>query len=179
MVRAALPPLVLAACGSGHRPLWERLFLSTWFLAFRSCIFLLLHPAQRVVALGLLSRSPFDGAKVLRLPNLAQDRHLYETCCLARDSCLIYSIISIMFKWYHYLLCAPAHSLQCYVLVLRILRTCGCMYWLSGRGKKRGWCIRVNVLPSSIYLPFQKIMYLFLSPSRFTGERSHSPAGNI
>lgn len=97
MVRAALLRLVLAACGSGHRPLRERLLLND-FLHFGLAYFLGLHPAQRAVALGLLSRSPFDGAKVLRLPKLAQDWHLYETCCSIRDSGLIYSVVSILFR---------------------------------------------------------------------------------
>ena len=78
-------------------------------------------------------------------------------------------------------LCALAHSLQRYFLVLSRC-WCVCMYVLALGlgGEKRGDdCIRVNVLPSFIYLPIQKsCIYLFISPRRRSaGERSHSPAG--
>lgn len=74
-------------------------------------------------------------------------------------------------------LCALAHSLQRYVLVLR-----ACMYVCIGSRvwgrKKRGW-LHTGECVTIIYLPtYSEIMYLFLSPRRRSaGERSHSPAG--
>lgn len=74
-------------------------------------------------------------------------------------------------------LCALAHSLQRYVLVLR-----ACMYVCIGSRvwgrKKRGW-LHTGERVTIIYLPtYSEIMYLFLSPRRRSaGERSHSPAG--
>lgn len=108
------------------------------FLHFGLAFFLVLHPAQRVVALGLLSRSPFDGAKCYACRKLGQDWHLYETCCSAGDSGLIQLYYFNSVQMIPLLaLCALAHSLQRYVLVLR-----ACMYVCIGSRvwgrKKRG-----------------------------------------
>lgn len=99
------------------------------------------------MALGLLSRSPFDGAKSVTLA---------ETCCSVRDSGLIYSIFSICSN--DTTTCSVPQLTACNVTFLsrEYSEYVGVCIGSCVGEKKREWCMWVNISSSSTYLPLQK-----------------------